>query len=317
MEPPSEKMGQIDLSVDMAGIHFENPFMLASGILDETGGSMVDIAEHGASSVVTKSLSLEPRKGHPNPCIVEMEWCVLNAMGLPNPGIAEYGKEVKEYREKVKKPIIASVFGSSIEEYAGAAAAVRRLGVDAVEINGSCPNAAGLGLQFGQDPDVVRELVKEVKGAAGIPVLFKLTPETGDILSLAEGAKQGGADGLVAVNTMRSMAVDISTRRPLLTNVYGGLSGPALKPIGLRCVHEIYTELGDGIPIIGVGGITTWEDAVEYLLAGALMVQIGTAVSYHGPSLFADLCSGLATYMEESGYSRIEDLRGSLRGCSR
>lgn len=307
------------LEVEIARLRFPNPLLLASGIADETGASMAEAVRRGAGGVVTKSLSLEAREGHQNPCIVELPYGLINAMGLPNPGIEDYQQEVKDYLRLTDghHPIIGSVFGSTIEEYGLAARGAEEIGVQAIEINGSCPNAHGLGLQFGQDPTVIEDLVKEVKRRVSIPVLFKLTPATSDIVRLAQAVQDGGASGIVAINTMPAMKVDIHTGRPLLSNITGGLSGPALKPIGVRCIYKIRSTETIDIPIIGVGGITSWEDVVEYLMAGATAVQIGTAVTWEDLNVFSRMTDGLVTFMEEEGYSNIKELIGKTQEAKR
>ena len=304
--------GQTDLSAEIAGIELANPLMLASGIMDETGQSMASAVRNGAGSVVTKSLSMEPREGHQNPVVYEMDIGMINAMGLPNPGVEAYAEEIGSFREKAgDTPIFASIFGSSIEDYAYAASKAEELGVDGIEINGSCPNAKGLGLQFGQAPGVIGDLVSAVRSAVKIPVLFKLTPVTDDIVKLALAAQEGGAHALVAINTMKVIKLDIRTKRPILTNGFGGLSGPALKPIGVRCVYEICSDDRIEIPVIGVGGISSAADAIEYMMAGASAVQIGTAVRWQGPSVFGEMNDGISRFMEEMGYSSIKKLIGA------
>ncbi len=308
-------MEQQELEVEIAGIRFPNPMLLASGIADETGASMAQAVSCGAGGVVTKSLSLEPRDGHPNPCVVDLPYGMLNAMGLPNPGIDGYKSEVKEYREltKNRSPIIGSVFGATIDEYAEASRKVQELGVDAIEINGSCPNAKGLGMQFGQDPEVIDELVREVKGSVTIPVFFKLTPATSNMVELAAAAQEGGADGLVAINTMPAMKIDISTRRPILTNITGGLSGPALKPIGVRCVYQICSSGEIDIPVIGVGGITDHKDVLEYMMAGASAVQIGTGVTWSNLQIFNEIKKDLINHLKSNNLSMYEIVGAAWR----
>jgi dihydroorotate dehydrogenase (NAD+) catalytic subunit len=302
-----------DLEVEVAGIRFSNPLLLASGITDETGLSMAEAVKHGAGGVVTKSLSLKPREGHKNPCVYELPQGMLNAMGLPNPGIEDYREEISTYLEHAegKAPIIASVFGSDIGEYAEAARKLEKCGVNGIEINGSCPNAKGLGLQFGQDPMVIKELVWEVVCSTSIPVFFKLTPNTHNINVLALAAQEGGAHGLVAINTLQAMKIDIHTRMPVLTNVTGGLSGPAIKPVGVRCVHSIAADPEVEIPIIAVGGVTGWEDAVEYMIAGATAVQVGTAVTWKNLSVFSEIKKGIVEFLEEEGLGSVNDLIGT------
>jgi dihydroorotate dehydrogenase (NAD+) catalytic subunit len=305
-------MDRPGLEIEIAGLRFPNPLILASGIADETGASMAESVKRGAGGVVTKSLSLVPREGHKNPCVVEMPFGLLNAMGLPNPGIEAYKEEVEEYFKLAKNthPIIGSVFGSTVEEYALAAKGAQDIGVNAIEINGSCPNAHGLGLEFGQDPMVIYELVKEVKRRVSIPVFFKLTPATSDIVKLGKAVDRAGADGIVAVNTMPAMKIDIHTGRPVLTNTTGGLSGPALRPIGVRCVYQLYSSEEISIPIIGVGGITSWQHAVEYIMAGASAVQIGTGVTWKNLDIFGEIRKGLLNFMTDEGYGSIDEIRG-------
>jgi dihydroorotate dehydrogenase (NAD+) catalytic subunit len=300
------------LEVEIAGLRFPNPLILASGIADETGASMAEAVKRGAGGVVTKSLSLIARDGHQNPCVVELPFGLLNAMGLPNPGIEAYREEVDEYLRSTKSsnPIIGSVFGSNIEEYGLAAKGAQDIGVNAVEINGSCPNAHGLGLEFGQDPMVIYELVKEVKRRVTIPVFFKLTPATSNIVKLGQAAEKAGADGIVAVNTMPAMKIDVHTGRPILTNVTGGLSGPALRPVGVRCVYQLASSGNITIPIIGVGGITNWQDAVEYIMAGASAVQIGTGITWEDLDIFSKIAQGIRSFLEAEGYSSIDGIKG-------
>jgi dihydroorotate dehydrogenase (NAD+) catalytic subunit len=188
------------------------------------------------------------------------------------------------------------------------------IGVGAIEINGSCPNAKGLGLQFGQDPAVIEELVRVVKKEVKIPVFFKLTPNTQDIVSLALAAQNGGADGIVAINTLQAMKIDIYSRMPVLTNITGGLSGPAIKPVGMRCVHAISSDERINIPIIAVGGATTHEDVLEYIIAGASAVQVGTSVTWGDLDVFTDMRDGLRRFLVNEGIPSIKDLIGSVRG---
>ncbi|MDG6224241.1 MAG: dihydroorotate dehydrogenase [Candidatus Thermoplasmatota archaeon] len=298
------------LDVEISGIRFPNPLLLASGIADETGLSMAKAVERGAGGVVTKSLSLDLREGHRNPVVVDLQNGMINAMGLPNPGASHYIREIEEYRRHTsgKNPIIASVFGSTIEGYAECARTIAASGVDAIELNGSCPNAEGLGLEFGQDPDVISDLIKAVRSAVSIPVFFKLTPMCNDIVKLASACQDAGADAVVAINTMKSMKIDIRTGRPVLTNRFGGLSGPAIKPVGVRCTYEIASRLD--IPVISVGGISNWEDAVEYIMAGASALQIGTAVAWGNLDVFSRIRSGISGFMRAEGYSSLEEMRG-------
>jgi dihydroorotate dehydrogenase (NAD+) catalytic subunit len=244
---------------------------------------------------------------------------MMNAMGLPNPGIEAYREEVEIFKDGIEETsiMIGSVFGATIEEYGEAARRTEEIGVDAIEINGSCPNARGLGLQFGQDPDVIKELVSVVKSRVSIPVFFKLTPNTHDIVSLAFAAQEGGADGLVAINTIQAMTIDVHSRRPVLTNVTGGLSGPAIKPVGVRCVYAIASDKRIKIPIIAVGGATNAEDVLEYMIAGASAVQVGTAVTWSDLDVFTQMEEGIRRYLIENDIERIEEIIGSVKGVMR
>jgi dihydroorotate dehydrogenase (NAD+) catalytic subunit len=295
------------LEVDIAGIRMRNPTMLASGILNETGQSMVDVARAGAGAIVTKSIGLQPREGHPNPCVVELDSGLINAMGLPNPGIDAYAEEVAIALEG-GVPVVGSVLGGSEEEIAEVARRMASTGVAALELNLSCPHARGLGAEMGSTPDMVEAVCRAVKASVRVPVFAKLTPNTSSIAALASAAERGGADGVVAINTLKAMAISPELARPVLSNKVGGLSGAALKPVGVRCVYEIFEAVD--IPVIGVGGIGSAEDALEYIMAGASAVQVGTAIWSAGTGVFSTICEGLMAFMTENGYESIEGMRG-------
>lgn len=296
-----------NLAVDICGLRMKNPTMLASGILDETGKSMLNVAKAGAGAIVTKSIGKEPRVGHTNPTIVELPQALLNAMGLPNPGIEAYAAEITEAKAG-GIPIIGSIFGGSEEEIAELAKAMQEAGVAAVELNLSCPHAKGYGAEIGSTSEMVEAICKGVKEKVTIPVFAKLTPNTSSIIALAKAAEKGGADAVVAINTLKGMVISPEAKLPVLGNRFGGLSGPAIRPIGVRCVYEIYEAVN--IPIIGVGGVSTGREAVEYFMAGARAVQIGTAVWREGPEVFGKICREIQGFMEESGYSKISEMTG-------
>jgi dihydroorotate dehydrogenase (NAD+) catalytic subunit len=295
------------LEVDICGIHLKNPTILAAGILDETGKSMVEVAKAGAGAIVTKSVGREPRDGHPNPSIVELHDGLLNAMGLPNPGIDYFVDEIK-VAKKGGVPIIGSVFGGTEDEIAGLAAQMSRSGVDAVELNLSCPHAKGYGAELGSTPDIVETVCRKSKKGVSVPLFAKLTPNTSDIAALATAAERGGADGIVAINTVKGMAIQPQARMPILANRTGGLSGPAIRPIGVRCVYEIYEVVR--IPVIGVGGITSGMDALEYIMAGASAVQIGTAVWSEGLAVFSKISREILRFMVENGIESVPEMVG-------
>ena len=295
------------LAVDICGLHLKNPTMLAAGILDETGKSMAEVARAGAGAIVTKSVGTEPRAGHPSPCVVELNVGLLNAMGLPNPGIGYFAGEISEAK-KAGVPIIGSVFGGTEEEIAELASAMARAGADGVELNLSCPHAKGYGAEIGSTPQMVELVCRKAKHGLGVPLFAKLTPNTSDIAALARAAERGGADAVVAINTLKGMAIEPEARMPILANKVGGLSGPAIRPVGIRCVYEIFEAVK--IPIVGVGGISSGMDAIEYIMAGAGAVQIGTAVWSLGLDVFSRTNKEILRFMEENGFKTILDMVG-------
>ena len=296
-----------DLSVEVCGLKLRNPTMLASGVLDETGKSMVEVAKSGAGAIVTKSVGSTPREGHGTPSVVELENGLLNAMGLPNPGIDLYSEEI-EIALTAGVPVIGSVFGGTEDEIASLAAKMEGTGVHAVELNLSCPHAKGYGAEIGSTPELVESICRKAKSRTSIPIFAKLTPNTPSIGDLALAAERGGADAVVAINTLKGMAISPEARMPILANKVGGLSGPAIKPVGVRCVFEIHEAVD--IPVIGVGGIASGRDAVEYIMAGASAVQIGTAVWMHGPGIFSKVSGEVLKFMKENSYSKVKDMVG-------
>ncbi|HDI42154.1 MAG TPA: dihydroorotate dehydrogenase [Candidatus Bathyarchaeota archaeon] len=296
----------VRLDVIVGGLRLRNPVMLSAGVLGISHRTLRRVYEAGAGAVVTKSIGAEPRRGFKNPTLVDLGVGVLNAMGLPNPGVKEFVKEV----EALKRDgvcVVASVYGFRAEEYAQVAGELCDAGADAVELNYSCPHVSQVGL-IGQNPQLVAEVTETVKHSVSKPVYVKLTPNVTDIASIAKAAEEAGADAITAINTVRAMAIDIEFQRPVLSAVYGGLSGPAIKPIALRAVYEIYEAVE--IPVIGVGGITSWRDAVEFFLAGASAIQVGTAVYLKGLSIFRQITQGLKRYLERKGCSTIEEIVG-------
>jgi dihydroorotate dehydrogenase (NAD+) catalytic subunit len=308
-------MAGSDISTRLCGMDLENPLLLASGVLGETGPSLLGCLEAGAAAVVTKSIGPEPRVGHPNPTVVTLGGSLINAMGLPNPGVEAFREEMAWLRERSQRPIIASVFGADPGEYADVARGLEPY-ADAIELNLSCPHAKGYGAEIGADPVVMEAVVASVVDSVDLPVLAKLTPNTSDLQGLARAAQRGGASGLVAINTLRAMVVDVEMRLPALANTYGGLSGEALRPVGVRCVHECSTAVD--LPIVGVGGVSTAEHVLEYVMAGATAVQLGTAIWQQGPEVFSTIARDLAEWLEGHGHSSISDVQGFLaRGDER
>jgi len=295
------------LAVEIAGLKLANPTMLAAGILGMSGLSLKSVIDAGAGAVVTKSLGLKPREGYPNPTVVQVDCGLLNAMGLPNPSIRYFAEEISEAKE-TGVPIIVSLYGFSSEEFVNVAKDAVEAGADALELNVSCPHVEKTGAEIGQSPELVAEVVKSVKNNVDKPVFVKLTPNIASIAEVAKAAAEAGADAITAINTVRAMAINVETGRPILSNKIGGLSGPAIKPIAVRCVYEIYREVK--VPVIGCGGITTWRDAVEFMLAGASTVQIGTAVAFKGLNVFRSVTRGIDNYLKEKGFRSVKEIVG-------
>ena len=210
--------------------------------------------------------------------------------------------------KKIEAPTIFSIYGFSPEDFANVAQTAIKIGADAIELNVSCPHVKKAGAQVGSDPLLLTEIVKQVKKQVNKPVIVKLTPNVTDITEIAKAAQKAGADALTAINTVKAMAIDTQTARPILANKYGGLSGPAIKPIGVRCVYDIYSSVK--IPIIGCGGISNWQDAIEYMLAGSCAVQIGTAIAYNDITVFKSVTEGINQYLEQKGYNNIKEIVG-------
>ena len=295
------------LAREVAGLKLANPTMLAAGILGLTGSSLRSVINAGAGAVVTKSVGLKPREGYPNPTVVQVEGGLINAMGLPNPGIRYFSGEIREAKEG-GVPVIVSVYGFSPEEFAEVAGIAAEAGADALELNVSCPHVEKTGTEIGQNPHLVAEVVEMVKKRVHKPVFVKLTPHVADITEVAKAAVEAGADAITAINTVRAMAIDVETTWPILANKIGGLSGPAIKPIALRCVYEVFQEVD--VPVIGCGGITTWRDAVEFMLAGASAIQIGTAISLKGLGVFKSIPRGIDAYLKKGDFRSVTEIVG-------
>ncbi|MEM2137008.1 MAG: dihydroorotate dehydrogenase [Candidatus Methanomethylicia archaeon] len=295
----------MSIGVEISSIKMRNPLILASGILGTTGSLLKRVTMEGAGAVTTKSVSREPREGFHNPTVIKLEYGIINAIGLSNPGIREFKNEIKIAKEG-GVPVIVSIFGKDIEEFVEVAAEAEEAGADAIELNLSCPH--GPNIQYGQEPKLTYEVVKNVKNSIKIPVFTKLTPEVTDIVKIGLSAERAGSDAITAINTLRSVIIDIKMAKPILSNIYGGLSGKAIKPIAIRCVYQLYEALN--IPIIGVGGITSFEDAVEFIMAGASAIQIGSAIAFKGLGIFREIEEGIKRFMETEGYSSINEMVG-------
>ena len=298
-----------DLAVRVAGLGLRNPFLLASGIWGESGESLAGAWTAGAGGVITKSIGSVPRPGNPNPTVETYErWGMLNAMGLPNPGIDEYPREI-DVAKRAGATVIGSIFGGSPEEFARLAARMAATGVVALELNVSCPHAEGYGTEIGGTPHDVEAVVHAVTREVRLPVIAKITPNTADAAGLALAAQKGGAAAVSAINTLRALAIDTRLRRPVLAHGLGGLSGPAIKPVGLACVWQIFEKVS--IPVIGVGGVATAQDALEYIMAGARAVEVGTQVAFDGVALFGRLGADLSRLLDEGGFAGVEEAVGA------
>lgn len=308
-----------DLSVDLAGLRLANPMMTASGTCGYAYeyGDFVDLSRLGA--FVTKSISPEPRKGNDVARIVETRGGMLNAIGLANVGLdaflADKLPQLRRMRQTGPR-IIVNVVGHNIDEYVRTAGRVSaEADVDAIELNVSCPNVSD-GLIFGTNPDLLAKLIKEVRGSMrkDCKLIVKLSPNVGDITAPARAAVEAGADVLSMVNTFNAMAIDIRTRRPRLANGSGGLSGPAVRPMAVYLVHRVYRQVARdaGVPIIAMGGIQYWQDAAEFIIAGATGLAVGTAL-FVNPAAPVAIMDGLKNYLAEQGCRSINDLVGTLR----
>lgn len=296
------------LIVNLAGLKLCNPTMLASGILGYSAEMFKSIEKGGAAAVVTKSVGLKPRSGYTNPTVLQVDCGLINAMGLPNPGIEEFADEIHSTKNVLTIPLIVSVFGFSSEEYAIVAERAVAAGADAVELNVSCPHVRRTGSEIGQNPRILADVIRRVRKAVNKSVLVKLSPNVTNITDIAETAVKAGADALTVMNTVKAMSIDTETAMPILGNRVGGLSGEAVKPIAIRNVYDIYEKVK--IPIIGCGGIADWQDAVEFLLAGASAVQIGTAVATEGPRVFTAVAEGIDAYMTKKHFRSVKEIVG-------
>lgn len=297
------------LKTNFAGIKMENPTVLASGILG-TGAKIMArvVKEGGAGAVTMKSIGPEERMGHANPSVIAWEHGLLNAVGLPSPGYQNMEEEWSELSAR-DFPLIASIYGASVEEFATVAKNVALKKPDAIEVNISCPNTKEHGQIFGVSTEASKEVISAVKKEIGeIPLIAKLTPQAFNIGAIAASCEEAGANAICAINTVGGMCIDIDARKPILFNKFGGVSGPAVKPVGIKCVYQIFEAVK--IPILGMGGITTGRDAIEFIQAGATTVGIGSATYYRGIDVFKKVCSEMEKWMKENKVETLEEIRG-------
>lgn len=294
------------LVTSIGKIQLERPVMLASGILGISLDVFNRLYRSGAGAVVTKSLSTEPWDGYSNPTIFSVNgggW--INAVGLSNPGAPNFAKMIES---NTKVPIIVSLVGSIAEDFEMMVNQFKNCKVTAYELNLSCPHVAKVGLEVGDDPELVKKIVSTVKKTTDVPVIAKVGLGTTHYLNTVKTAIDSGIDAITAINTVRAMAIDVETQRPILSNKFGGLSGTPIKPIALRCVYEISSKYD--IPIIGCGGISTWEDAIEFILGGASAIQLGSAIGNNWLNVFNDINNGIIEYMKRKGYSKLDEMVG-------
>lgn len=298
----------MDLSVNIAGIAMKNPVMAASGTFGfgSEYNDFYDINKLGA--LVTKGLTLLPKHGNPPPRTYETHAGMLNSVGLENPGIQKFIEEEWPHLSKLTIPVIANIDGDTIEDYHKMAKRLSALkNLAALEVNISCPNVEKGGLAFGQEPESAYEVIKAVREATKLPIIAKLSPNVTYIQTIAEAVVSAGADAISLINTILGMAIDIHSRKPVFHRTFAGLSGPAVKPVALRMVWEVYEAVD--VPIIGMGGITTWKDAVEFILAGASAIAIGTA-NFVNPMAPIEIIEGLKTYLYLKE-RKLQDLIGA------
>ncbi len=304
------------IEVEMAGLHFSNPTVLASGVHGSSLAKVLQALKVGAGAAVTKSIGPVPRDGYPEPTLVDVEAGMVNAAGLPNPGASKFSERLAELRGR-GLPVLVSIFGGDEGEFSKVVETLDASEFAGYELNLSCPHVSGVGTEVGHHPELVSRVLKAVKSRTRKPVFAKLSPNTEKLVDVAAAAVGAGADGLTAINTVRSFPIDVETGRASLSNGFGGLSGGAIRPIGLRCVYELRKELD--VPIMGCGGVGRWEDAVQFFLAGANAVQLGTA-TVKKFEIFNDVNLGIISYLERKGVPRLGDLvgaahRGGLGGA--
>ena len=305
-------MTESTLSCGFLGLTLGNPLVLASGILGTSASLLERVAREGAGAVTAKSCGPEPREGHPNPVALAWQGGVINAIGLTNPGAPEEVPLLRAAKKRLAAlgvPLFTSIFAPTTEQFGEVARLIAEAEPDLIEVNISCPNVASeFGTPFSASAESAAEVTRAVRRAVSLPISIKLAPNVSNIGQIARAVAEEGADAITAINTMPAMLIDAAAGKPVLYNRSGGLSGPALKPIALRCVYEIARSVP--LPIIGTGGISTGTDAAEMLMAGASLVGIGSAVWQDGPEAFTRISAELLAFMQAAGYESVGALRG-------
>ncbi|QUH25639.1 dihydroorotate dehydrogenase [Serpentinicella alkaliphila] len=302
-------MTNLKTKVNIAGVELKNPVMTASGTFGsgKEYSEFVDLNELGA--VVVKGVANVPWKGNASPRVAETYGGMLNSVGLQNPGVHAFVKEDILFLRKYDTKIIVNIAGRSVEDYCEVAEVLSNADIDMIELNISCPNVKEGCVSFGVNPHTVEAVTKEVKKYCKQPLIVKLSPNVADIAEIAKGAEAGGADAISLINTLLGMVIDIHKRRPVLANIMGGLSGPAIKPVAVRMVYQVAQAVK--VPIIGMGGISNGDDAIEFMLAGASAVAVGTA-NFFNPRATIDVKEGIENYMKKYGISNIKDIVGNI-----
>ena len=302
------------MTLKFLGIKLKNPMVLASGVLGNSKDILERVHENGCGLVTMKSIGPEPRDGHNNPTVIDLGCGLINAVGLPSPGYLNMENEWKDLKNR-DFPIIASIYGGSVKEYKMVAEFVSLKKPDFIEINISCPNSEKHGMIFGVNPQSSHDVVAAVKKVINVPLIVKLTPQALNIGDIAKACEDAGADAICAINTLGpGMVIDIEARMPVLSFKKGGLSGPMIKPVAIRCVFDIYKAVD--IPIIGLGGITTGEDAIEMIMAGASLVGIGSAVRYRGIDVFQTVSDEMEAWFLDHHCS-LDDIKGAAHEGNR
>jgi dihydroorotate dehydrogenase (NAD+) catalytic subunit len=294
-----------NLSIDIVGINLKNPLIVASGFLGLSQSIFNRLINLGAGAIVSKSISLLPREGYKNPTIVQINTnSYINAVGLANPGLDYFLYEISNN----KVPVFISIVGSNYDDFSHLVNKLKNFNILGFELNLSCPHVEKMGMEIGDDPNAVYDIVRIIKKNTDKPLFVKVGIGKSDIIKTAKVAEEAGADGITAINTIRAMKIDIDTGYPVLENKIGGLSGASIKPIGVRCVYELKKNLQ--IPIIGCGGILSYEDVIEYLMAGASAVQIGSVLGLEGLNSFKEILNGLYKYLRIKKYKDLSELVG-------
>lgn len=297
-----------ELETKLCSLRLSNPTVLVAGVRGSSPTVLTAASQHGAGAVTCKSVLVEERLGHPNPTFVELENGFLNAIGLSCPPLEESAALVRDYLGEA--PLLVNVAGFKTADFTQAIEVLDSTNPVMYELNISCPNVEH-NIPFSKSPELTYELVHEVKKLTRAPVAVKLSPNVNDITEIAKAAVEAGANAISAINTVGpGMVIDVKARAPILSNRVGGLSGPAIKAVAVRCVYEIYEAIPKDIPIIGIGGVTTATDALEMIMAGATAVGVGSAVYYHGFDVFNQISAGLRTFLEEEGIGKIQELVG-------